>query len=66
MLAVDMPFVSRAFLEYLIDKGAGRAGRNRCGFHVCDGGRQPFVRRLPAGIRRRGRKTLLRAGRNKN
>ena len=63
MLAVDMPFVSRAFLEYLIDK----ARDSPDAFVVvprCNGGRQPLCavyRREFAAVA----ESALRAGRNK-
>jgi molybdopterin-guanine dinucleotide biosynthesis protein A len=63
MLAVDMPFVSRAFLEYLIDK-ARDAPDAIVVVPRCDGGRQP----LCAVYRREfaaPAENALRAGRNK-
>jgi molybdopterin-guanine dinucleotide biosynthesis protein A len=63
MLAVDMPFVSRAFLEYLIDK-ARDAPDTTVVVPRCEGGRQP----LCAVYRREfaaAAENALRAGRNK-
>ena len=63
MLAVDMPFVSRAFLEYLIDK-ARDAPDAMVVVPRCEGGRQP----LCAVYRREfaaAAESALRAGRNK-
>ena len=64
MLAVDMPFISRTFLEYLIAQAIGAPQRRSWWFRARDGGRQPlcaFYRREFAAATEKA----LRAGRNK-